>query len=87
MFIVITFGFGLGSDVKIRYLGKNLARAQEIYRELKLAGSEGEGYKDLVEVVEIKEEFDGDYTCFWGHHPVLNPLPEGVEVMSSNNIE
>lgn len=86
MLLVISFAFGDSSDVKLHYSGHDLARAKQVYEELNNCGRCGDGYKDLVELLDIKEGFDGSYTCFWGYANIKS-LPEGIKRISSNNCD
>lgn len=82
--MVVSFAFGISSDVAVRYLGDDLARAKTIFDEIVLNAQSGDGYKDLADLLEIDEGFEGNYTCFWG---ILRKdgVPKGVKVIQTNN--
>jgi hypothetical protein len=89
MYLVVSFGFGLESEVSIHSLTPNLQEAESIYRRvLKKANKEnGEdpfssGCMLMVELLKIPSGFQSQtgFTLFWGQEP-----PAGVQIIKGNN--
>jgi len=85
VFVVVSFAFGLSSDVKLHYLGGELVKAEKVYalveKESLLRSQEEHGAKLLVDLLDVEEGvYEAGYTCFWPRRQV-----EGVTTLRTNN--
>ena len=94
-FVVVSLDFGGSSDVKMHYLGSNLAKAQIIYKTIEIeslkTADEKNFCKLLVDLLEVDDDFanvDG-HTCFWPpcvDRKGVKIVKKGVKVLSTNNV-
>lgn len=80
MYLVMSFDFGNTSSVNLHCMTKNMKLANDTYTSIldQLERVFGE-YSELLELVEVDEDFDGAYCFYWG-----NEVP-GVKILRSNN--
>ena len=75
MFLILSFDFENSSSVNLHCMTKNIESANNTYNNQILTQND----KELLELVEIDEEFDGAYCFYWGQE-----VP-GVKILRSTN--
>lgn len=78
MFLVLSFDFENSSSVNLHCMTNNMNLANNSYTSL-LDQILAQDQKDLLELVEVQEEFVGSFCFYWGQS-----VP-GVKILRSNN--
>jgi hypothetical protein len=78
MFLILSFDFENSSSVNLHCMTKNIESANNTYTSI-LNQILTQNDKELLELVEVDEEFDGAYCFYWGQE-----VP-GVKILRSTN--
>lgn len=78
MYLVLCFAFEGSNDVTLECLTKNIDLANIRYQDLINYNIQNE-QKDLVELVEVNDQFDDSFCFYWGKE-----VP-GIKILKSNN--